>query len=551
MKNGQAMCIYRQIGILKIIFAAIFCLYFTFCIALLSAFSYPMYAIKYILTAICPASLFVLIISISRGRLFKIIVCVQAIYMSIINIFLLYHTFLNGVPVANEGFFVIFESFSPDKIYENWGWIKSNFNKYGLMIIAVSMIVFYFITKKTMAYSDKRVNVCFVVAVVAIMLSIGLYKYKSFSELFSKYQQSAIFIHYDRYKDMISSMKDIKKYTDSISFNAVCSNIDKNPLYVIVIGESATNHHWGLYGYKRNTTPVISGESDIFVFENAVSTSSSTLMSLTNSLTIENSDNKKLSIVDFFNKSGFYTELYSNQPEGGQYDTALGYLFNNIKNKYYASKFGQYAKLDHIVVDRAIESIKNNNVPTVIFIHLLGSHVDFYDRYPKDFAVFTSDDIVVNKPYIKQNKKTFAAQRINSYDNSIRYTDFLLGKIIDTVRSTGRYSFVLYFSDHGEENFEFRDHFGRGGLNSTIVYDIPMIIWGSKDFLKENKDMLTSDILHRPVWMKNLLPSIVEISGIKSDQIEFKKSFFQKYFEEERRLCDEKDYDSLEGHQAP
>ncbi len=538
----------HQTGMGKILSVTLFCLYFTFCITLISAFSYPNYAIKYLLTAICPASLFILVLSIARGRLFTTLVVIQAAYLSFINIFLIYHTALNGVPVANEGFFVIFEAFSQENIHENWGWIKSNFSIMGIALIILSISVFIIVTKKSLRYSRQRVNIPFVVSITALLLAVGLYKYKDIAELLSKYQQSAIPIHYVRYQNVIASMKDIKKYTDSIAFTAACRDMDKNPLYIIVIGESATRHHWGLYGYERDTTPLISKKNNVFVFKDAVATSSATLMSLTSSLAVDTADGKKISLADFFVAAGFRTELYSNQPAGGRHDTALGYLFNNIEWKYHASKFGQYAQYDQIIVAKAIDAIKKNDVPTAIFIHLLGSHVDFCDRYPKEFARFTSDDVIRDKPYIPQGKRISAAQRINCYDNSIYYTDHLLDRIIDAAKDSGRYGFVLYFSDHGEENFEFRDHFGRGGLNSTIVYDIPMIIWTSEDFLREHAEMLTPAILRQPVWMKNLLPSLADLAGIRSEHIDISKSFFRPHAAGEVRLCDDKPYESLAGH---
>lgn len=539
--------ILKKCGVGKIVYVTIFCLYYTFCIAFVSAFSYPTYAIKYLLTAFCPVSAFIFLLLILRGRAFRLIVIGQCVYLLIINIPLIYHTFLNGVPIANEGYFVIFEAFSPDKFFENWGWLKSNFDLVGIFIVIISIVPFILITKKLLCYSGDRINIVFVVIVTAIPLAIGVYKYKSIPELFSKYQQSAIFIHYNRYCSMMDSIKDIKKYTDSISLESSCSYLDRNPLYVIVIGESATKHHWGLYGYIRNTTPMVGKRNNIFLFKNAVSSSSSTLIALTQSLTIQDNNGNKLSLVDFFNKSGFSTELYSNQPEGGRYDTALGYLFNNIQKKYYTAKFGQYAKYDANTVNRAIEAIKNSSGPTVIFIHLLGSHVDFYDRYPEEFSIFASDDIVKDKTYIPRRARKKAAMRINSYDNSIYYTDFLLDKIIDTVEKSGRYSFIAYFSDHGEENFEFRNHYGRGGLNSKIIYDIPMIIWTSTGFLKDNKSLLTPEILNRPIWMGNLLPSLAQLAGIRSKYLNVKDSFFRDDFKKEIRLCDEKNYDFLEG----
>lgn len=111
-------------------------------------------------------------------------------------------------------------------------------------------------------------------------------------------------------------------------------------------------------------------------------------MSLTQSMTIQDREGNRISIVDFFNESGIATELYSNQPEGGQFDTALGYLFNNTKKKYYAIKFGQYVKHDNIVVEKAIESIRNNKTPTAILSICKARMLTFMINIQRNFLFF-------------------------------------------------------------------------------------------------------------------------------------------------------------------
>mgnify|MGYP001657999354 CR=1 FL=1 len=530
----------------KLIFSSLSCLYFTLAIALLAVFQYPVYAIKYILVSLPPAFFFIFLFSCVRGKIFSVILILQAIYLSIINLALLYHTALYGVPVSNEGYFVIFEAFHIEKLYENIGWFKSNFELFPSVTVFIIIGIFILLTKKTLSYSNEN-SFSFIIVIISVaMVVLGLYKYKSPVELFSKYQQTAIIIQYKKYQDLLAELENIRKKTSNVTLQATCDVLDKKPLFVVIIGESASRHHWGLYGYARQTTPLMAKTNNIFPFFDIVSSSCTTISSLLSALTIQK-DGKRISLVDFFNAAGFTTEFYSNQPEGGQYDSFLGYIFNNIQRKYYAMKYGQYMKPDGIILDKILTAIQKNDGPKIIFVHLLGSHVDFIDRYPPEFNHFTSSEVIQGKDYLSGSKKYFAIQRINSYDNSIFYTDSLLHKIIQTTAETNRYSYVLYFSDHGEENFEFRDYYGRGGMNSTIVYDIPMILWSSDLFLIENSHLLSKKIRERKLWLGNLASSILQLSGIKNeiqDKIET-TTFFMPQFIAKPRICDGIEYTTL------
>lgn len=84
-------------------------------------------------------------------------------------------------------------------------------------------------------------------------------------------------------------------------------------------------------------------------------------------------------------------------------------------------------------------------------------------------------------------------------------------------------------------------------MNSKIVYDIPMIIWTSPEFLRDHQEMLTPEILSRPIWMGNLLPSLAQFSGITSEHLDTKDSFFEQDFSKVTRMCDGELYDTLEG----
>lgn len=78
------------------------------------------------------------------------------------------------------------------------------------------------------------------------------------------------------------------------------------------------------------------------------------------------------------------------------------------------------------------ETLENDdgNGKRLIILNFYGSHMDFSDRYPPDFANFHSDDSLLDE-----------------YDNSVLYTDYIQSEVIKLVSEhDGKY---LFFADHG------------------------------------------------------------------------------------------------------
>jgi lipid A ethanolaminephosphotransferase len=127
-----------------------------------------------------------------------------------------------------------------------------------------------------------------------------------------------------------------------------------------------------------------------------------------------------------------------------------------------------------------IESSTKNKV--LIVLHTSTSHGPKYaDKYPKEFEAY--------KPVAKnveEGEKNLGLL-INAYDNTIRYTDFLLDSLINTLRSLKTWkSAMLFISDHGEslgENKVFM-HGLPMRLAPKLQYEIPFLVWTSKGFRK-------------------------------------------------------------------
>ena len=125
-----------------------------------------------------------------------------------------------------------------------------------------------------------------------------------------------------------------------------------------------------------------------------------------------------------------------------------------------------------------IESSQKDKV--LIILHTSTSHGPQYaSKYPKEFEVY--------KPVAKnvEEGEKNVGMLVNAYDNTIRYTDFLLDGLINTLRSmTDRKTAMIFISDHGEslgENKMFMH-----GLPMKLApkeqYEIPFLVWTSKGY---------------------------------------------------------------------
>src|SRR5690606_4311384 len=84
---------------------------------------------------------------------------------------------------------------------------------------------------------------------------------------------------------------------------------------------------------------------------------------------------------------------------------------------------------------------------TLILLHQMGNHGPaYFKRYPEAFEEF--------KPVCMTNELSKCDNQsvINGYDNAIRYTDYFLHNVIDTLKAYEQdYDVVMvYISDHGE-----------------------------------------------------------------------------------------------------
>jgi glucan phosphoethanolaminetransferase (alkaline phosphatase superfamily) len=251
----------------------------------------------------------------------------------------------------------------------------------------------------------------------------------------------------------------------SFSFGARRAEaISGREVYLLVVGESARPDHWGVYGYRRQTTPRLAAEPGVIVFRDVVSQAALTQISVP--LLITRSDITRMasfppekSIVSAYREAGFRTFWLSTQ----QRDQWTGPL-NRFPPE--AAVQGYFERQhDDVLVEAVRTALREPGAEKFFFVlHTQGGHFVFSDRFPPGFGVFKG------------------GSAIDDYDDSVRFTDHVLGSLIEMLREENAISALLYVGDHGEnlrdDDRQLWGHF----INNEYDLPVPMALWVSVQF---------------------------------------------------------------------
>lgn len=295
----------------------------------------------------------------------------------------------------------------------------------------------------------------------------------------------------------------------------------KREIYVLVVGETSRAMEWSLYGYKKETTPCLEKIDGLVHFRDVVTQSNNTQKSVPIILSAACAENYGIiydekSVVSAFKEAGFHTLVIANQ----KLTTLMIYSFYHEADKFIdLSKFHSGSYLTSLYDGALLPYLKKeiDNTPGNMFIviHTYGSHFKYSDRYPKNFQIFTPDKFEgISVAYKKQMR--------NAYDNSIRYTDYVLSQIIDVLEQTNSCSSMLYLSDHGEDIFDdARERYLHASPVPTYYQlHIPYIIWFSKPYRETFPDKFDEAMDHQafPVSTNSVFHTILDIANVKTDE---------------------------------
>ncbi len=263
--------------------------------------------------------------------------------------------------------------------------------------------------------------------------------------------------------------------------NATIGDQEKS-VVVLVIGESARRENFSLYGYAKNTNPLLSKTPNIHAFK-ANSCATYTTAGVKCILEHEDSGDLYEILPNYLNRN--HVDVIWRTSNWGEPPV---HIKNYMKTQDLAPLCkGEDCSYDEILLSGLKEQIQHSKSNKVLVVlHTSTSHGPTYSKkYPARFETFKP---VCNS--VELGNCTHE-ELVNAYDNTIVYTDYLLHRVIEDLQELKDYkSSMIFVSDHGESLGE--KNLYMHGLPMSIApkeqYEIPFIVWTS-DHSKQVKPL--------------------------------------------------------------
>lgn len=340
--------------------------------------------------------------------------------------------------------------------------------------------------------------------------------------------------------------------------------IEPDSLNVIyVLGESYIRDHASLYGYPLKTTPYMDAErqrGNLFAFTDAVAPANATSIVMRNTFSCNSiGDGERWynfpCFTTIFKQAGYNVYMWDNQRDFFQHKiftiTVNSFLYSDemAKHSYTQTNAKCYGADERIVQDFA-DTVKTVGKHNFIFFHLMGQHVDPNQRYPKSWERFTGDSITWRtEKWMTKEKR----QNIAEYDNATLYNDYVLRLIFDLYRDKN--TVVVYFGDHGDEMYDYRDGKGRVGTGEhprpamlKCENLIPFVIWCSDTFKQRHPDVVKriSEAVDRPFMTDNVCQLLFDLGGVNTSYYKPERNIISPNYKTRPRIVYGKfDYDAI------
>jgi len=408
--------------------------------------------------------------------------------------------------LRKQSFMFIYQIYPKTKIY------------FILFILSITLfVVIYRLDKRIKFESDKKkkINQIKKLTVISfIILLILIFVIPSLFNIFNPLVEMHI-QEYDTYihSKHMSSEKLIMEKTGL-----------KNPNVIVILLESITSDRLGIYGYKRNVTPNMDhlAKRSLF-FKNAYSTCThsdyaqpgflSSRYMLTNEIrNFFNENHKRKMVWDIFHEKGYYTTYFSSEDDlwAGMNDY---FNYDNLDIYSYSLSDGKYdygsglAKkdYDHITMNKVIGWLDTYTYekPFFMYMNLQGTHLPI--SYPDNFSFYKPDK---NQPLNNIIKIKNVESVNNRYDNSIRYIDIQIGRLIDELNKKGimNNTVILISSDHGHDFIWKHKINGHGNSVYNDELKVPLLL-----YIPDIKPR----IIPEAVSHIDVIPTLIDILKIK------------------------------------
>ncbi len=344
---------------------------------------------------------------------------------------------------------------------------------------------------------------------------------------------------------------------DSCSFTS--------PYIVLIIGESYSRHHSQLYGYWQKTTPrqvELEKSGNLVKFSDVVcpwNLTSFVFKQMFSTYVVGDS----LEWCDYplfpelFRKAGYHVTFLTNQflPKAKEavYDFSGGFFLNDpeLSEAQFDARNSSLHQFDEdLLTDyKYLAPYDSVNGELAIF-HLVGQHVAYSQRSPKDRKIFKKEEYAERKPHLSDRERRI----LSYYDNAVLYND----SVVDAIARhfDDKEAIVIYVPDHGEECYEGDLHFFCRMHSTEITsrlahaeFDIPFWIYFTDRYQEMHPDICEAIRAAKDrKYMTDALPHLLlYLAGIHCNEYRSQYNILgEDYLEDRPRLLkNTTDYDAL------
>ncbi|KQA99116.1 phosphoethanolamine transferase [Vibrio metoecus] len=322
--------------------------------------------------------------------------------------------------------------------------------------------------------------------------------------------------------------------TDAQQKTIATDSPDQKPTLVFfVLGETARVQNYQYFGYPRDTNAYTQPFQPIF-FKNVASCGTATAISVPcmfSNMTRDNFDRNRAdnqdNVLDILQRAGI--SLLWKENDGGDKGVAKNIPLKELARDKREGLCDGDTCYDIAMLENLDQEIADQNGNRMIFMHIIGSHgPTYFKRYPKEMAVYQPDcpraDI----------ENCSVEQIVNTYDNTIRYTDYVLAQLMTKLESLQKdyNTALIYISDHGEslgENGMFL-HGMPYNLAPDYQTQVPLLVWMSQGFSQSkgiDVDCLRSKT-NLPYSHGNLFHSLLGVMDVSTEAYETSLDLFSQ-----------------------
>ena len=288
---------------------------------------------------------------------------------------------------------------------------------------------------------------------------------------------------------------------------------DSRDLFVLIIGESARRENFSLYGYERETNPLLAKDSVTVL--NAVASDTYTREAVKAILSCKPSETLYELLPNYLQRNGVDVIWRTNNWGHPPLHVEKNYNKAKLRERFPEADGGYDGILFHNLKDDILAS---DSTKIFIGIHTYTSHgPSYFKNVPQEQKAFFPECRTV------EMTNAVTSELVNAYDNTILYTDSLVHSVIETLKNDfpDRRSCVIFISDHGESLGEDGNYMH--GLPKSMApacqLEIPFIIWTS------DKSLKVKDIQNAGHY--NIYHTVLDFLGLETPFYDESKNIFK------------------------